>query len=271
MDLSNPIPCVRWIQIPSNSKSKQVQAQRQKAIFEAYHNVDLRSAEKLVIMADSANARWRGLLAKNFAKFGCSNIEAVDCPDLFASVAALDAVSGVARLEAVLKFAADCMTHVEKTPLLKVVSSHLAGKKIGTKKFGRLIPLCIEITRRNDYQPVLALLTALDRWDQTRAFRREMFYSMCVALRLMSTGQFTNLTDAAWQAQNRIRHRGRILGARNVGSTLLVKGLEFDHALITDAHNLDRKHLYVALTRSVRSLTILSPSSRFTPKPSRSY
>jgi hypothetical protein len=43
-----------------------------------------------------------------------------------------------------------------------------------------------------------------------------------------------------------------------VGTTLLVKGLEFDHAVVLDADALDAKNLYVALTRGARSLTVVS-------------
>ena len=268
MDLSNPIPCVSWFQIPPSSKSQLIQAERRKIITEAFRSIQLGGEETLVIVADSANAKSRVSLAKHFAKRGCSNIEAIDCPDLFKAAATLEGATGMARLEGVLGFAAACMTGAEKTPLLKSISSHLEGRKSGAKRFGDLIPLCIEVVRTNDYQPVLELLSALRGLTQTRVYRREVLHSMCTALRLMSTGQFAKLTDAAWQAQNRIRHRGRILGTRNVGSTLLVKGLEFDHALIIDAHNLDRKHLYVALTRPVRSLTILSSSPRITARPS---
>ena len=43
-----------------------------------------------------------------------------------------------------------------------------------------------------------------------------------------------------------------------VSRTLLVKGLEYDHAIVLDADKLDTKQLYVALTRGSHRLTILS-------------
>lgn len=42
--------------------------------------------------------------------------------------------------------------------------------------------------------------------------------------------------------------------------TLLIKGLEFDHALVLSADELDARNLYVALTRGSRSLTVLTAS-----------
>ena len=54
------------------------------------------------------------------------------------------------------------------------------------------------------------------------------------------------------------RYMGRPVGRRRlIGTTLLVKGLEFDHAIVFDAASLSRKELYVALTRGARSLTII--------------
>ncbi len=51
---------------------------------------------------------------------------------------------------------------------------------------------------------------------------------------------------------------GRILPRCAVGTTLLVKGLEFDHAVVLDADAYDARNLYVALTRGVQSLTVAS-------------
>lgn len=41
--------------------------------------------------------------------------------------------------------------------------------------------------------------------------------------------------------------------ALSIGSTLFVKGLEFDRGIIVHATNMTRKDWYVALTRGTRS------------------
>jgi hypothetical protein len=51
-----------------------------------------------------------------------------------------------------------------------------------------------------------------------------------------------------------------------IGTTLLVKGLEFDHAIVLDADSLSRKELYVAITRGANSLTIISSSAVLNPR-----
>jgi DNA helicase IV len=58
------------------------------------------------------------------------------------------------------------------------------------------------------------------------------------------------LKDTIWEVQNRLRHIGRIIPKRAIGSTLLVKGLEFDHAVIIHTDSMSRKDWYVALTRA---------------------
>ncbi|WP_422666766.1 hypothetical protein [Candidatus Manganitrophus noduliformans] len=88
---------------------------------------------------------------------------------------------------------------------------------------------------------------------------------MCSALRIKSARQYDSLAEAIWQVQNRTRHTDRIIGKRSIGSTLLVKGLEFDHVVIVHSNNMSRKDWYVALTRATTSLTILAPSEVFSP------
>ena len=55
------------------------------------------------------------------------------------------------------------------------------------------------------------------------------------------------VTDS--HARDRTRRAGRAPGRYVISRTLLVKWQEFDHALVLDANALDRKNLYVALTR----------------------
>ena len=88
---------------------------------------------------------------------------------------------------------------------------------------------------------------------------------MCNALYRHESGKYATLWDAAWSVREKTRRIGRRLGRRTIGSTLLIKGLEFDHALILDADVLKRKELYVALTRGARSVTVVSSTSTLSP------
>ena len=69
-----------------------------------------------------------------------------------------------------------------------------------------------------------------------------------------------SLREVAWTLRDRARINGRRIGSnRTVATTLLIKGLEFDHALLLDASQMGTaEELYVALTRGSTSLTVLS-------------
>ena len=82
-----------------------------------------------------------------------------------------------------------------------------------------------------------------------------------------ASSNFSNSYEfASHRYHAEFRYRGRPVGRHClIGTTLLVKGLEFDHAIVLDAASLSRKELYVALTRGSRSLTIISTTESLNP------
>lgn len=66
----------------------------------------------------------------------------------------------------------------------------------------------------------------------------------------------TDFHDMAVRAREQSRFQGRSLPRRAVGSTLLLKGLEADVAVIIDTSQLNARDLYVAMTRGSRKLVI---------------
>ena len=75
------------------------------------------------------------------------------------------------------------------------------------------------------------------------------------------------MTDAACKFQTEFRHSGRpVRHPKVVSTTLLMKGLEFDHAIVLDSASLSKTDLYVALTRGSKSLTIISSDPVLKPE-----
>jgi DNA helicase-2/ATP-dependent DNA helicase PcrA len=66
------------------------------------------------------------------------------------------------------------------------------------------------------------------------------------------------LEQATIRAREEFRMLGRPLPRRVVGSTLLLKGLEAEMAVLLHAGDLDAANLYVALTRGSTALAICS-------------
>jgi len=75
-----------------------------------------------------------------------------------------------------------------------------------------------------------------------------------------------SLRDAALQVRERNRLLGRPLSRRAVGSTLLLKGLEADIAVILNPSQMDSNNLYVAMTRGAKKLVICSENPILKPR-----
>jgi len=94
-----------------------------------------------------------------------------------------------------------------------------------------------------------------------QVYRRELFTEMKRAAQEFATETPTSFEEAAYVARYRTRVNGRKPGNRIISRTLLIKGLEFDHAIVLNADKLqNRENLYVAITRGSQSLTVLSSS-----------
>ncbi len=62
--------------------------------------------------------------------------------------------------------------------------------------------------------------------------------------------------DAALSVREQNRFHGRQVWKRTIGSTLLLKGLEADHVVVTNVDTLNINNLYVALTRGAKTITV---------------
>ncbi len=97
-----------------------------------------------------------------------------------------------------------------------------------------------------------------------RIFRSDLWSGMRWTLRARQNASVATFEEAAIQTRRELAQVGRRLPKALVSTTLLVKGLEFDHAIVF-AEGLDRRNLYVAITRASKSLTIISKSQVIPP------
>lgn len=95
--------------------------------------------------------------------------------------------------------------------------------------------------------------------SETCTYRRDLLNRFLNVLRIHIDGGAPTLLESAHAYQREFRHSGRpVRHSKLIGTTLLVKGLEYDHSVILDADSLDMKELYVAMTRGSKSLTIIT-------------
>ncbi len=92
-----------------------------------------------------------------------------------------------------------------------------------------------------------------------QVYRRELLTEMRRAAQELATGKHASLEEAAYAARGSTRVNGRKLERCLVSRTPLIKGLEFDYAIVLNADKLEnRENFYVAVTRGSRGLTVLS-------------
>lgn len=104
-----------------------------------------------------------------------------------------------------------------------------------------------------------ALVDAVDAFIEhpsVRRFRAELLEEIVYAAMAVAAGESGSYGEAAWLARDQTRRAGRRPDLRIISRTLLVKGLEFDHAVVLDPLELTAQDLYVALTRGSRSVAI---------------
>jgi hypothetical protein len=114
------------------------------------------------------------------------------------------------------------------------------------------------------FQSAHAALVQMREHDNVRVYRPDVLQRCLSALQAASGGSCT-LQEATIRERERFRHRGRPLFSRNVGSTLLLKGLEAEVAVILHPELMDARHLYVALTRASHRVVVCSATNMLTP------
>lgn len=194
-----------------------------------------------------------------------SCVEAIDTKDLFDSAETIGGSTGFDRALAVIDFAGMCMTKV-KSELETIRAAFAKNRTPNVKKHAAQLAALTKVIEDASLSGVEASLRAIRALKDSVVYRRELLHEMERALRTVLSGEPESLAEGAWIVRNRTRRKGRLLSRCCVGSTLLVKGLEFDHAIVLDADGYDTANLYVALTRGSKSLTVVSKSRVIQPK-----
>jgi DNA helicase-2/ATP-dependent DNA helicase PcrA len=194
-------------------------------------------------------------------------VEPIDSRDLFDSGVRFETCHGPAKAATLIDFAGRCMTRV-RTLLNAAHRAYRSGRIPVTRRsqLSAVYDALRRVSEDDSYSSVVGALERIRAIPGAIIFRRELFDEMLRGLRSASLNGNGSLTDALWLSRNRTRFAGRRPGRCVVGRTVLVKGLEFDHAIILDADSLGLKDLYVALTRGAQSLTLFSSSQTITPQ-----
>lgn len=213
---------------------------------------------RVLVIGDSMKVSSRHQLTMQTP--GATSVEAVDLKDLLSFARQFDLASPNA-LQLLAEFATSLMTGVGNANLLARVETIRAGRARTPATPAEAA--AVKFMATPNHTTSIDLLASLANQGGTRVYRPEVLHCCISALR--AAGGDGGFIAAATQSRERNRHLGRSLGRRAVGSTLLLKGLEADVAVILEPERMTAQHLYVALTRGARRVVVCSLTPLLTP------
>lgn len=116
------------------------------------------------------------------------------------------------------------------------------------------------------HRKAVNVLVEIGKQSGVTSHRPAVLRACIKALQLCANTDDLTFYAAAVRLREQNRLVGRPLPKRSVGSTLLLKGLEAEVAVILDADALDSRNLYVAMTRGSQRLVICSRDKVLHPK-----
>ena len=188
-----------------------------------------------------------------------SSIEEVEGTSLFAFLKKFQSVKTVkAGFCMALDFAKKCFTGVDGTLAAGTKRGDVV-KQTSTTKYPVILNAANCYLNDPSSRNLRDFFLLIKNNPETRTYRRDLLNRFLNVLRIHIDGGASTLLESAHVYQREFRHSGRpVRHTKLIGTTLLVKGLEYDHAVILDADSLDMKELYVAMTRGAKTLTIFS-------------
>lgn len=209
--------------------------------------------------------------ARNLGGFYPS-MEEMDCNDLLSLAADMDRLAGAARAARLIRFAGECFTEVASALASALAQFDKGNIPSGSRypKVGDVVNALAGVATGAGVTEVVHAMRKIETLSGAKLFRRELWREGVRTFLEFDRGTAPTVRQAAWNLRNRHRLNGRAVDARIVSRTLLIKGLEFDHALVLNADEFEdpkkpgdgARNFYVAATRGSRSLAVLSTSPR---------
>ena len=137
------------------------------------------------------------------------------------------------------------------------------NKKIKEKDKKTIDPIRknLEIIQNSDsinLTLVVLILNQIKNLPKIRCYRKELFSDMCKALEIAGNSRMS-VYESMKKIKNRKRRASKRIKGKVIGTTLLVKGLEFETVVVLNAHKFkDRQNFYVAITRASKKLIIFT-------------
>lgn len=172
---------------------------------------------------------------------------------------------GMKLLELCLLFAFKCLTKI-KNDCKDIFDNLDKGKNYRVNRKKKLYSICNEIINTSEFSSILKLYQFLEEEYKPTIKRFQLWTEIKKALKEVCLCGDRCLLDVIWDIRHNDKYKRRYIPKRCASRTVLLKGLECDHAIILDADDFDAKNLYVALTRPSTILTIFSTNRIIVPQ-----
>ena len=253
VDLGSAHPNVRWIKLNgSNDYEEKLKA--------CQINPPNRDGTVLII-GDSMNPDSHHQFASQTP--GAVAVENVDLRDLVNFAQSLD-LSSPQALSQILNFAQKTMTNVGGVELLQRVD--ILQRGTAKKPANDVESAALSFVAAPSYKGVRHLLGAIGQQAGVRNHRPAILRGCIRALQQVENSGEKSFRETAIRVREQARVLGRPLHRRSIGSTLLLKGLEADVAIILNPSAFNRRNLYVAMTRGARRLVVCSAKQLLRPQ-----
>jgi len=189
-----------------------------------------------------------------------ATVEAVDLVDLtdFGAAFTLDAAGALTRL---VQFAAGVMTQVGPAALLLRLETLRRGRARNPPTIAEAA--LVAFAEGLSFTLAAEALRLLTRQENAWVYRPDV---LRCCLRALLSAVVGECTFAEATVNERNRHESRPLTRRVIGSTLLLKGLEGEVAVITAPEEMDARHFYVAMTRDSARQVVCSSTPVILPR-----
>lgn len=206
--------------------------------------------------------------ARRMPGFTC--MEPMDSRELAAAARDLDGSEGADRAAVLIDFSKRCMTGLGtrlRAASDRYAAGELARAVTGSANRDAITALNLVVTEAGP-GPLLTALDAVVALPDVRVYRWELLNELRRAIKQLQREPSRTLAECAWEVRERTRQRGRRAPRLSVTRPPLVKGLQFDHALLLNpADFTDARDLYVSLTRGSRALSLAGVPSDLQPAP----
>src|SRR4051812_30067911 len=245
VDLRLAPPNVTWCELDGRSDEAK--------LLDACATPALSADGAVLIMAESKDPQRQRRFARNTP--GAVAVESVDLRDLV-DFARRFRVKEVHALNHLVSFVEGVMANLGGSDYLACVTAHLTGTAVAP-------PTAVEAAGLRfldaaTHQAACEVLAELNQQAGVRVHRPTVLRCCIKALEACPSDDHASFVATAVRMREENRLLGRSLPARAVGSTLLLKGLEAEAAVVLDATGMNSAHLYVAMTRGSRRLVVRS-------------